>query len=108
MSWDFGMEIDAGGLEPHSLHYDANYTYNVAPMFLEAMGGDGIRQLDGLIGEECLPLLGKAIADMVENPGKYKAMNPSNGWGDFDGALELLQTLVKWCNEAPKATMRIT
>ena len=103
MSWDFGMEVDVGGKEPATLKYDRNYTYNVSPMFYEAMGGDGIASIEGKTGEEAAPLLSQAIKAMVEEPEKYKAMNPANGWGDYDGALELLRDLRSWGLESPLA-----
>jgi hypothetical protein len=45
MSWDFWLEsVDGDELAG----YDANYTYNVSPMYYKAFaGGKGIRDLDG-------------------------------------------------------------
>jgi len=108
MSWDFWMEADVGGKEPVDIGFDANYTYNVSPMFYDAFNlEEGIRGLDKMLGDEAMPYLENAIIKMKENPKKYKAMNPSNGWGDYDTALELLEKLLGWCIEAPKAQMRV-
>ena len=108
MSWDFSMTIDAGGEFPIDLPYEANYTYNVSAMFFEAFPGkDGIRGLDGRTGEDCQEPLRVAIQAMEDNPGKYKTMNPDNGWGDYHGALDLLRELRGWCVAAPNATMAV-
>jgi len=110
MSWDFHMEMDLGGESPSSIgQYDANYTYNVSPMFYEAFDlDDGIRELDGMIGSKAEPIIQAAIVKMTKDPDTFEAMNPDNGWGNYEGALELLRTLRIWCREAPKATMRVS
>lgn len=105
MSWDFSMEIDAGGPEPACILSDLNYTYNVSPMYYEAIGEDGIGGLHGKAGADCIPILRGAIAAMEDDPAKYQAMNPPNGWGSYGGALGVLRELLAWCVAAPKATM---
>ena len=109
MSWDFSMFIDAGGEKPMRLDgLEANYTYNVHPMFARAFGGDGIRQLNNRTGAECITSLEQAIAAMEVEPAIYKAMNPPNGWGDYDSALNLLRELLRWSRLAPRARMVVS
>ena len=108
MSWSFYMEIDTGGPEPGTVTGDLNCTYNVSPMFYKALPfDDGIRGIEGLRGEEALEPLRGGVKAMEDNPDEYKAMNPENGWGSYEGALDTLRELVKWCVEHPKATFRI-
>ena len=108
MSYDFSMHIDCGGDHPHVVKDDLNYTYNVSPMYRDAMGSEGINRLDGKTGADCSPIVRDAIATMERNAGKYRAMNPANGWGDYEGALRVLRELYGWCQEAPLATIRVT
>lgn len=110
MGWDFSMEVDLGGPEPVDLgdEYEAGYTYNVSPMFFDAFGEDGIRGIDGLIGSEAQQRIESALEKMQGDPDRYIAMNPKNGWGNYDGAVELLCRLRGWCISAPKARMRVT
>jgi hypothetical protein len=89
-----------------------NYTYNVSPMFYEALKGtpiekDGVRGLNGKAAEWCVDLLDLAIQRMEYAPDIYKAMNPENGWGSYDGALELLRDLRRWCVDNPAAKMGV-
>lgn len=109
MSYDFYMTIDVGGPKPHVLSgLEHNQTYNVGCMFGAALPCDGgINGLAGKTGEECLPVLEAGIQAMHDDPERYMAMNPSNGWGNSDGALETLKTLASWCRSAPKATLMI-
>ncbi len=109
MSYDFSMYVDVGGDEPGYLGYDANYTYNVAPMFALAFGDEeGIRVLHTKKGRICRGLLKAAITRMEASPEVYEAMNPESGWGNVEGALDLLYQLLGWCTEAPGALMEIT
>lgn len=112
MSWDFSMEIDAGGEHPFDLDdFEANYTYNVSPMFYEAFKGmldDGISGLHEKTGKDARHMLEIAIARMQDDPEKYKQWNPDNGWGSYEGALNLLCTLRGWCISAPLARFRVS
>lgn len=110
MGWDFGMEIDAGNDDPVWIGFEASYTFNVAPMFYAAFDGEtesGIRDLHHMSGAAAAQKLRVAIERMEDDPAKYEAMNPPNGWGNYDGALELLRTLLEWCVRAPKARLTV-
>jgi len=79
--------------------YDHNYTYNVASMFRDAIGGDGLYELYGKSAKDCLPLLKNSINKMKNDPKHYEDMNPENGWGDYNGALKVLERLYYACVE---------
>jgi len=109
MSWNFGMTADLGGKHPIDLDYDRGYTFNVAKMFYDAFDlDDGIRGLHGKTGEECIPLLKNAIKNFISKRELYESWNPPNRWGNYDGALELLNDLLGWCIESPKAEMYVS
>lgn len=74
---------------------DINYTFNVAPMFQLALGKDGIKQLNELNREEAIELLKVGIKDMKEKPEIYKKLNPKNGWGNYEGALDVLVKILE-------------
>ena len=52
--------------------------------------------------------IGEAIEKMESNPEKYKAMNPPNGWGNYEGALEVLKEMAKVAFEYPETVFLIT
>lgn len=101
-----------------------NYTYNVDAMFALALGdpesrvrrvtdiflhrGDPVlsRFLHMRAGD-CIEALSEAVTDMRENPAQYIKLNPPNGWGNYEGALEYLQHFLDACNDSPNATVEM-
>ena len=108
MSYDVNMVVDTGATYPASVHDCGNYTYNVGDMFRASLGGDGLRELQGLAGEEATPKLRKAIAYMEDHPVEMRGMNPANGWGNYEGALNYLRAVLDGCVTHPKAVVSIT
>lgn len=108
MSWDFSLEVDVGGEHPAEVWDGPNYTYNVAPMYRLALSDDnGIRSIDGKRADGCVPILKHAICVMEASPDQFRALNPENGWGNYEGALKILKQLLDACQKMPKATMRV-
>lgn len=107
MSYDISLEIDTGGLEPHSLEDEYwNYTSNCAPMWRAA--GLDLAEFDGKTAAECTPVLHAGCLELGSNPDKYRAMNPENGWGDYSGLMHRLAVLAAWFERHPKATVRVS
>ena len=102
MSYDFGMKADLGNGYVY-MGYEQNYTYNVSPMFYKAFGDPGINFIEGKTGKECIEKLRLGLKEMQDNKSKYEAMNPDNGWGSYEGAVEVIETLIKWAAESPLA-----
>jgi len=108
MSYDVHLDIDAGGPEPVALAIlDANMTWNLRPMFAECNNGDGPQEWDGKAAREVAEILMRTLAAFNADPAKFKAMNPANGWGDFDGARRFAMTVLDACHAAPNATVRV-
>lgn len=105
MSYDVCVLVDTGAGE-ELRGEDRNYTYNVSGMFRKA----GIESLNDLEGKKCsdlIPMLSKAADAMKADPEAYRAMNPSNGWGNYEGALEFLCWILEQCQRHPKATLHV-
>ena len=108
MSWDVHLEADLGGPEPLRVgDLDANYTWNVGPMFKAAVGEAGLNHLDGISAAEMREKCAAILAAFNANPEKFRALNPANGWGNFDGAREFIRTIHDACERAPKAIVRV-
>ncbi|MFE4857323.1 hypothetical protein [Streptomyces sp. NPDC056670] len=110
MSYDISLRVtvDVGGPEPAEFCPAdiGNYTSNVSPLWSEALGRRLADLKDANAGDS-LPALKRAVAAMEADPDKYRPMNPKNGWGDYEGALQYLRELRNACTAYPNATIHI-
>lgn len=78
-----------------------NYTYNVSPMFYAANPGKGILVINGMTGERAVQPLLNIRTYMISHRSEMEAMNPENGWGNYSGAINLLDRLIEASRENP-------
>lgn len=116
MSWDVYLNTEEGecptcGQNTVTSYVDlGNITFNVSPMYYSAFefaykcihgtayksaddSGFGLGQLTGMKCSDALPYILVALAHMKQQPDEYKRMNPPNGWGSYESALEFLEKL---------------
>ena len=96
MSLDIWLYVAAktGNPERSSVEIDGtsqNYTHNVSRMWTKAGCWDALYESAGKRAGETLPVLDAAIAAMEADPDAYIALNPPNGWGDYESALHWLK-----------------
>ena len=106
MSLDIGLyvEVDTGGTSLRAIHlYDANYTGNVYPMWEKAGVYEVLYESGGVEASAIIPILEDGIADMELQIDAYSALNPPNGWGNYEGALSFLHSLLAACKRDPRA-----
>ncbi|MDR3080970.1 MAG: hypothetical protein LBV60_08580 [Streptomyces sp.] len=110
MSYDISlrMTVDVGDPEPVEFCPAdiGNYTSNCHPMWTDALG-HSLSDLKNANAGDSLPALQKAVAAMEADPARYRAMNPKNGWGNYEGALDYLRELRNACAAFPDATIHI-
>jgi hypothetical protein len=107
VSWDATLIDDRGHCEG-----DWNYTHNCNGMIAaayEAVTGERTEQcggplgpaigpawwdrLDGASGKDGRDYLAAIIKGLEADPGRFRAMNPANGWGDYDSLLGVLREM---------------
>jgi hypothetical protein len=111
MSYDIWVEIpcknenNEDSWESISSH---NYTFNVSTMFYKAFEKSGgnwksFHDYESInkTCKEAIPELVNAITEMENNKEEYERLNPENGWGDYEGALEFLKKILKDCKKFP-------
>ena len=60
------------------------------------------------VARDAIPFLESGLNELKSNPGKYRAMNPKNGWGNYE-ALEGTATLyLKACMDYPDAEISVS
>lgn len=89
MSWDIGIHLNGIRFE----NADWNYTHNCNKMMRDA-GYDWIYSLQDQKVIDTLPQFNAMLANLKAHPKKYRAMNPENGWGDYDRLVELLDKIL--------------
>lgn len=88
--------------------FDANYTHNVTPMWHLAGCYEALYESHGKQAREVLPAIHDALHRMRGNPAAYIKLNPKNGWGSYDTAVEWLAKLyVEFCKH-PDATIGVS
>lgn len=107
MSYDAYMMIDTG--RQSAIVQDiGNYTSNVSRMWFLALGGKRLGELDNKYGFEAAAELTNAIAYMERDQDTFRAMNPDNDWGDYQGALNYLKRIRDACLMHPIAKLSIS
>ena len=79
-----------------------SYTYNVSAMWCAAIPETGIRTHYGMRGKKAIIPLRKIYNYMVLHRDELIKLNPPNGWGDFDGALDFINDLIHASLRNPK------
>lgn len=105
MSYDVSLYVDTGA--GHTV--DAawwNMTSNVAPMWRAA--GLDLAEFDGKPATELVKPLRNALVELIRNPDPYRAMNPENGWGSYEGCVAFLQKILAGCDEHPFARVSVS
>lgn len=105
MSYDIYLYVD-GGAGNGVCAFDRNYTSNVAPMWREA--GADLAQMDGMPAWRAIDCLTAAVEMMRAYPDDYRKMEPDNGWGSYDGCLQLLSEIKDACEKYPKAWLSVS
>lgn len=74
-----------------------NMTSNVAPMW--RLAGADLREMRGKPAAEVKIILATAVRNMLAEPEKYRALNPENGWGDYESCVKYLVDLAIMAGE---------
>lgn len=101
MSWGIRLETDTDVIEVFDGH-----TYNLTPMWRLAGVFNASRDLDGQTARSILTRAVEGLSRAVQFPEQFRSLNPENGWGDYEGFVEMLTLLAIRCAENPNAKAR--
>ncbi len=91
--------------------YSDNITHNLNRM-ADAAGLYSVLWRPDEIGvkvaRELIPYLELGLFTLVDHPDKFKEMNPSNGWGDYDGLVGFVTRYFRACQKHPEALVRVS
>lgn len=86
--------------------FERNYTSNVFPMMREA--GIVWGEYHEMSAAQVAPDLHGCIDTMESYPDTYRALNPENGWGDYEDCLDFLKDVEVACWMYDKATVHVS
>lgn len=91
--------------------YDANITHNLGTMAHEA----GIykhlwrpEEIGITKAEQLIEPLKNGLELLESDPERFKAFNPENGWGSYEGLVRFVQKYLEACKENPDATIDVS
>lgn len=103
MSWDIKIKA-----KREVSIFEVNISYSLADMYYKCVDKEkGLKIFDEMSCKEALPILQKAIEDLIDNKEEYEKLNPKNGWGSY----ELLGTFLdmrKCCTENPDGIIELS
>lgn len=109
MSWDISVDADPCKECGQARGVDVgNMTWNVAPVYDEAMGFS-LGALNGVQAAVALPALDAGYAKIKAAPEAYRHLVRGGGdWGTVEGALEYLHRLADACRAMPDGKVRVS
>jgi hypothetical protein len=105
----FGLDIETKDVDGNAVWIDVvdGHTYNLAPMWRKALPMiESTRDLDGRKCADLLTALDAGLLDATKNASAYEALDPTNGWGDYEGFYRIFTKFVRLCNQYPASVVR--
>lgn len=91
--------------------YSANITHNLNTMAGEAGIYEHLWRPDEINitkAKELIEPLREGLHKLKSEPEKYKAFNPSNGWGSYEGLVRFVSNYLDACYENPEADVSVS
>lgn len=91
--------------------FTANITHNLNQMADAAGIYEHVWRPDEIgitTARQLIEPLRQGIALLRSDPARFKALNPSNGWGDYDGLVRWLERYLAACEEHPDAEVEVS
>jgi hypothetical protein len=57
---------------------------------------------------QLVPLLTAGLALLESDPARFKAFNPENGWGDYEGLVDFVREYLSACEANPGALVEVS
>lgn len=88
--------------------FDGNITHNLVPMWEEAGCYEALYDSSGKKARSILPKLKRALKAIQADPDKYKVLEPANGWGTYESAINFLEKVIEACKNNPNGELYIS
>ena len=105
MSLDIYLELDGQYV------YEANLTHNLTKMASAADLYKSLWLCDeyGIaIAEDLIEHLEHGLSNLIKNKDRMEDLNPSNGWGSYEGLIKVTCSYLSACYKYPKAKIELS
>ncbi len=103
--------VAVGGDSEDAAVYSRNITHNLTDM-ADAAGVYKHLWRPDEIGitraVELIDPLTEGLEKLRADPGKFRSLNPPNGWGDYDGLVAFVADYLAACRKFPHAAVRVS
>jgi hypothetical protein len=106
LTLEIGSDVTGNQPLSHCI-YERNVTSNLNPMLDKANVYEATHETNWYKAGTIIDVLAVGIADMQAHPDEYKKLNPPNGWGSYEYALNFLISLHQACVDYPNAIISI-
>lgn len=89
--------------------FTANITHNLNTMAREAGIYEALwrpEEIPVTVAGGLIPLLREGLAKLEAEPDRFRAFNPPNKWGSYEGLVAFVRRYLAACLEFPDATVR--
>lgn len=96
--------------ETNTVYHD-NITHNVNNMAEEAGIYEHLWRPDEIQvtkAKELIEPLRQGLHNLKLEPTRYKAFNPENGWGSYEGLVKFVENYLNACYEYPEAEVNVS
>jgi hypothetical protein len=97
--------------EETDIVYHANITHNLGAMAKAASLYHALWRPDEMgitKARQLIPLLQAGLNLLVSDPEEYQALNPKNGWGDYEGLVKFVQDYLNACVQNPNTLVEVS
>jgi hypothetical protein len=111
------LDVDLMVIKPTSV-FTRNITHNLGKMAGEVKFSNGMTLYDVLwrpdeqqdlkYARDIGDMLDEGFNILLSDPDKFKAFNPENGWGNYDGLVDFVYHYRSACWDYPEAELRIS
>lgn len=109
MSLDINLTYKIDGNEIDV--FDANITHNLTEMAKKSGVYYSLwrpEEKKYKYAKDLIKILEKGLKKLLKNPLEFKKYNPDNGWGTYEGLVELVKNYLENCKKYPNAEITVS
>jgi hypothetical protein len=91
--------------------FSANITHNLGKMADAAALQDALWEpetIPAVRAEDLIPALEAGLRRLQDSPHFFRKLNPANGWGNYEGLVEFVESYLAACRKWPHAEIRVS